>query len=145
MKYRMTRNQSKAFLAEKANQLYTHEISFDEYKAIEIEYIPLDLTIYTNIKPETEEKINLLFTEEDTDKHGNYMLRGFTYHAVSEMDMLNLHYGDYSKSLNFWAYNDEEMLLYTYCEGDTTLKLFVKREIYEAEKAEYLRWYKEET
>ena len=97
------------------------------------------------VKRETAKWINLLFDEETQDRNGNYMLRGFTRIEMSEVSLLKLSFGDYSRSsLNFWAYNDEELLLYTFCEGDTTLTIFTDPEIYKVNKSAMLRWYKEE-
>ena len=47
-------------------------------------------------------------------------------------------------AISFYAYNDEEMLIYTFTEGDTTLQLFNDREKYEAEKQDMYNFYKAE-
>ena len=143
MEYTMPRNEAQKFLEEQANRLHKGEISYEDYKAIEIKYTPLDLTTY-NLPTEIERWINALFTEETTDRNGNYMLCGFTHHEIAEMRVLHLHSGDYSRSLSGWAYNDEYKLIYTYCEGDTTLKIFDNEEDYLKEKSETLRWYHDE-
>ena len=140
-KFTMKRNDVKEFLREQVDRCYNGEISWDDYFAIEIEYEPLNLENYPAIKPETAKWINILFNEETADRKGNYMLRGFTHYEGKEIDFLHLSYGDYSGGLNFWAYNDEEMLLYTFCEGDTTLTLFNNPKFYKGNKAEMLRWY----
>ena len=144
MEYTMTRKEAKTFLADQANRYWTGEISWSDYKAIEIKYTPLDLTAYPSITSETEKWINILFNEESEDRKGRYMLRGFTRIEAREMEVLHLHYGDYSRCLSFWAYNDDEFLIYTFCEGDTTLQMFPTREEYEAEKERTLTWYREE-
>ena len=69
------------------------------------------------------------------------MLRGFTRCEGAEMNKLGLSYGDGGDALSFYAYNDPEMLVYTYCEGDTTLKIFNDKAEYETEKAENSNWY----
>jgi len=108
-----------------------------------VEILPFDLRRF-NLDPETEKWINILFKEETTDHNGNYMLRGFTRHEMEEVNHLNAHYGDYANAYSFYAYNDKERLIYTYCEGDTTLALFETEEVYSKAKAETQQWYKEE-
>lgn len=103
----------------------------------------LNLSKY-DLPTEIEKWINILFSEETTDKHGHYMLRGFTQFEGTEMRLLHLHSGEYSRSLSGWAYNNEYKLLYTYCEGDTTLQMFDNEEDYLKEKRETLRWYHED-
>lgn len=144
-KLRMTRNEYKDYMKKCVARIYNSNdtYSWDDYKKEDVEIIPLDLSAYPAIKKETEKWINTLFDEEDEDRNGNYMLRGCTRQEGTEVSVLNLSYGDYSDSINFWAYNDEEMLLYTFCEGDTTLTLFTNRETYEKEKTETEKWYEE--
>lgn len=144
MKYTMSRNEAKSFLREKANEYSLGRLSWDEFKAIEIEYTPLDLSAFP-VKTETAEWINNLFDEETEDKHGNYMLRGFTYQSVFEKEKLGCTYGDAGcDCLNYYAFNDAEMLLFTFCEGDTTLTLFTDPQKYQEEKAKTEKWYREE-
>ncbi len=84
-----------------------------------------------------------LFTEVDEQCTEHLLLRSRAYHPVAEMQVLNCHYGDYSQgSLNFWAYNNEEMMLYTYCEGDTTLSLYKTKEEYQKAYNEAYEFYK---
>lgn len=142
----MTKNEYKEFLKECANKYWTvpeyNKKEMDaELDAVEI--LPFDLQRF-NLDPETEKWINLLFKEETTDRNGNYMLRGFTYYEREEVNHLNAHYGDYANAYSFYAYNDKENFIYTYCEGDTTLTLFETEEIYSKAKAETQQWYKEE-
>lgn len=142
----MTKNDYKEYMKQCANKIYTvPEYSLEQYgKDLDaVEILPLDLAKY-NLSPEIEKWINKLFDEEDTDRNGNYMLRGFTRHEAAEMKVLGLSYGDYANAYSFYAYNDEEWLIYTYCEGDTTLTLFETVEDYEREKRNTQEWYKEE-
>lgn len=141
----MARNDAKEYMQEQANRYYKGELSWDDYKGIKIEFIPLDLTGYPAIKPETAKWLNILFDEETTDRKGNYMLRGFTYRSAQEKEALGCTYGDAGcDSVSYYAYNDAEQLIYTYCEGDTTCTLFSDKEKYLEEKAEAARWYREE-
>ena len=144
MKYKMKRNEWKQFLSEQANLYYKGKLSWKEYMDLEVEYIPLDLTAY-KLSPEIIKSLNILFTEEDTSRNGNLLLRGFSQRdGITEINLLNLHYGEYSRSLNYWAFNDEAKLLFTYCEGDTTCELFSTKELYLKAKTETEKWYKEE-
>jgi hypothetical protein len=121
------------------NDTYSWEDYNRDFDAIE--FIPLDLSAYPQLSSEIITWINKLFTEETTDRNEKYMLRGFTRWEGVEMNKLGLTYGDGGDALSFYAYNDQEMLVYTYCEGDTTLKIFNDKAEYEAEKAENSNWY----
>lgn len=142
----MTKNEYQAFLKECVGKYWTvpgynKKEMDDEFDAVEI--LPFDLQRF-NLDPETEKWINILFNEETIDRNGNYMLRGFTCHEMEEVNRLNVHYGDYANTYSFYAYNDKERLIYTYCEGDTTLTLFETAEAYAKAKQETHDWYKEE-
>ena len=140
MKYKMHRNDANKFL-----QSLVDQGKWDEFREVEIEYIPLDLSAYPQLKPETAKWINILFKEETTDRNGNYMLRGFTYTSAKEKELLNCKYGDAGcDTASYYAYNDEELILFTYCEGDTTCTLFSDKAKYLEEKAETEKWYREE-
>ena len=145
-KLRMTRNEYKEYLKKCVSRAYdpNDSFTFKDYHKINVEIIPLDLSAYPNIKEKTKEHINKLFDEETTDKNGNYMLRGFHGDSIRmwnyEKEVLGLycHYGFYYAGC---GWNDEEMLLYTFCEGDTTLTLFNDRSLYEKEKEETERFF----
>ena len=146
MKKVMKKNEYKAYLKECASRFYTESTYTKEQYEEDldnVEIVSLDLSNYPAIKKETAEWINKLFDEEDVDRKGNYMLRGFTRCEGAEMKFLGLTYGDYANAYSFYAYNDKERLIYTYCEGDTTLKPFATQEEYEKEKTETREWYKE--
>lgn len=90
--------------------------------------------------------IPALFQEETMDRSGNKMLRGFyntgsRWTEISEVNAMHMHFGDYSENCHGWAYSDEQLLLYTYCEGDTTLTLFNDKMKYHAQKREYQLFY----
>ena len=146
MKITINRNENHDILQQFIKRIYDPADSFSwkDYKELEIEFIPLDLSAFPQLKTETATWIDKLFSEETTNRNGDYMLRGFTRMEAKEMELLDLHYGDYSDCLNFWAYNDFEYLLYTFCEGDTTLTIYPDKETYSEGKAETLRWYREE-
>ena len=142
----MTRNEYQKYMRECADKIYTVPgYTMADYKREldEVKILPLDLQRY-NLSPETEKWINILFNEEDEDRNGNYMLRGFARNESMEMTKLDLSYGDYANTYSFYAYNDDQRLIYTYCEGDTTLKMIETVEAYEKEKAETCEWYEEQ-
>lgn len=141
----MTRNEYNEFCKECASKLYnTPGYSMADFKkdTDAVTIIPLDLSKYTEITDETKKWINALFSEEDTNRDGNYMLRGFTHREYAEAEKLNIVPEIYS-NYSWHGVNDKEMLIYTYCEGDTTLTIFDDREKYDKEKAKTIKWYKE--
>ena len=143
----MSRVDAEKYKSELASRYWNGFISFKKYNELydEIELIPYDLTQFPSLTENTIIWINKLFDKApETSRRGNFMLRGFTRAEGAEMRILGLKYGDYADALNFYAYNDDEMLLYTFCEGDTTLELFSTREAYEKEKETTRQWYKEE-
>ena len=143
MKAIVKRNEYRKFMTECIDKVYKGELSFREYMNMEIVFEPIDFTDYPAITTETRQYIEKLFTEEDTDRKGEPILRGFTRHEYAEMKWLGMNYGEYSNAYSMWGFNDTEMLIYTYTEGDTTLKMYKDRETYDSEKAETERWYKE--
>lgn len=144
---KMTKNEFKEF-QKKCAERFWNEPGYGkkemdaELDAVEI--IPLDFSAYPQIDEETGKWINALFSEEDKDRKGNYMLRGFTRHEMAEVEKLGLYYGDYADAYSFYAFNDTKMLLYTYCEGDTTLKIFSDKGKYDEAVADELAWWKEQ-
>lgn len=109
----------------------------DEY---EIE--PLDLSSYA-LKEITKKIANEYFTEETTDSTGNYMLRG---HWLSDMSYQFAYTCEFKlcvvDSYSSYAYSDEQMVTFTYCEGDITLTPFADREKYEESKKSIINFYK---
>ena len=110
----------------------------------EYEIIPLDLSEY----PLNEDTVRIAdknFTKETTDRNGNYMLTGHWWSDLSyafakkcKFDLVQV--DGYSS----YAYSDEHMALFIYTEGDIYLTLFTDREKYEKEKADTIKFYKEE-
>lgn len=141
----MTRNEYKEYMRKLASKVhkdskYTIAMYKADLDAVTID--PLDLKRFSQIKPSTRKIIDALFDEEDHDRDGNYMLRGFTNHEASEVQKLNCKYGDYANAYSFYAHNDEELLIYTYCEGDTTLTLYPNKESYDIGYKKTYDWYK---
>ena len=83
-KLKMTRNEYHKYLQKCVSRAYDpHDsYSFEDYWKEDIEIIPLDLSAYPQIKEDTAKYINVAFDKEDTDKNGNYMLRG----CIKEME-----------------------------------------------------------
>lgn len=144
MKHVIKRKDYHKFLNECIDKCYKGTMSWKDYKTMEIEFEPIDFTPYPAISSETRSWIEKLFYDEDTDRNGNYMLRGHTYHEYQEKMALNMEIGDGGNGYSWWAFNDTEMLIYTYCEGDTTLTLLKDREAYEREKERARVFYTEE-
>lgn len=145
---KMTKNEYKKFVEECANRYWKEDgYTWDNYNkdCDSVEILPPDLSKFEQLTTETKKWINILFTEEDEDGRKNFMMRGFTRNEWMEMQKLGLSYGDYGRDgLSFWAYNNTEYLIYTYCEGDTTLTILPDKESYEKEYNHTLNWYKEE-
>ena len=136
-------------------QLIAKKISRNDYYRViseigriptkgEYEILPLDLAAYS-LNEGTIRIANAYFTEETTDKKGNYMLRGH---------WLNDRCYEFAKKCKFdltqvdgysaYAFSDDQMAIFTYTEGDIYLTLFTDKEKYELEKTETIRFYKEE-
>jgi len=144
---KMTREQAEDYRNELVDKYYKREISWEKYNEEydKVELLPYDLSAFPILKSETIDWINKLFLKPaETSKRGNFMLRGFTRVEGAEMRVLGLKYGDYADAYSFYAYNDEELIMYEYTEGDTTLQLFPNKESYEKEKQATHDWYKEE-
>ena len=144
---KMNRAEAEKYKDELVNKYWNKTISYKKYCELwdAIELKPYDLTPFPQLTEDTVEWINKMFQKDfETDRNGNQMLRGFTRCEGIEVACLNLHYGDYADAISFYAYNDEEMLIYTFTEGDTTLHIFNDKEKYEAEKESMYNWYKQE-
>lgn len=110
----------------------------------EYEILDLDLSAY-HLNEDTVRIANKNFMEETTNRNGNYMLSGhwysdlcYAFASKCKFDLVQVN--GYSS----YAYSDEQMAVFTYCEGDITLTPFTDKAEYEKEKAETIRFYKEE-
>ena len=115
-------------------------------KKVENEYeiVALDLSAYP-LNEDTKRIADANFMEETEDRNGNYMLCG---HWMSDLSY------QFAKKCKFdlvqvdgyssYAYSDEQMAVFTYCEGDITLTLFTDKAKYETEKERMIKFYKEE-
>lgn len=145
MKHKMKRNNWLKYLQKCIARAYDPNDSYSwaDYEKEEVEFIPLDLSAFPRITTETGKMLNKLFTEETTSRTGKYMLKAHSYSPLTEMDYLHCRYYD-GDSAHCWGYNDEELLIYEYCEHDTYCTVFKDRESYETGKADMIRWWKEE-
>lgn len=123
------------------------EVAKGNYDALkeDIVILPFDLSEYPQITERTAKWIQALFSYDDVDRNGYRMLTGDCRHAsgpYGECQKLNCecHMVDGYRTYGF---NDEEMMVYTYCEHDTTLKMFNDKAAYEKEKADTIKFYKE--
>lgn len=148
-KIRCTRNEMHKILTKAVSDCYAGKMTMQEYNALEFDIIPIDFSRFPRLKAETAEYINKEFDEETTDRNGNFMLRGRVYDNLAlwyrDKEKLNLNYAPYGFYYSGFGFNDEELLIYTWCEGDTTVTLFEDKETYLRERAETEKWYEENT
>lgn len=89
--------------------------------------------------------VNLNFIEETTNRNGEYMLRGLwasdlCYQFAKKCKFTLVQVDGYSA----YAYSDEQMAIFTYCERDITLTPYTNKEDYEKAKENIIKFYKEE-
>ena len=109
----------------------------------EYEILPLDLSAYS-LNAITQRIADKNFMEETEDKNGNYMLQGHWWSDLCYQFALQCGFKLYQiDGYSAYAFSDEQMAVFTYCEGDIYLTPFTDREKYEKEKADTIRFYKE--
>lgn len=109
----------------------------------EYEIADLDLSAYS-LNEDTKRIANVNFMKETEDRNGNYMLSGHWFSDLSyqfaekcKFDLIQV--DGYSS----YAYSDEQMAVFTYCEGDISLTLFTDKAKYETKKASTIKFYEE--
>ena len=109
----------------------------------EYELIPLDLSKY-HLSEDTKRIANANFMEETEDRNGFYMLSG---HWMSD---LSYQFAEKCKfdlvlvdGYSAYAYSDEQMAVFVYCEGDITLTPFENEADYLAEKESTIQFYED--
>ena len=146
-KIKCKRNEMHEILKKAVSDCYEGKMTWEEYGKLEFDIVPLDFSEFPTVKESTAKYINVAFDREDIDKNGNYMLRGFIGDNLkkwyAEKEKLNLDYVPYGFYYSGFGFNDEEMIIYTWCEGDTTLTLFNDRETYQKEREETEKWFEE--
>ena len=110
----------------------------------EYEIADLDLSAY-KLSETTARIANVNFMEETENRNGEYMLSGhwmsdLCYQFAEKCKFDLTHVDRYSA----YAYSDEQMAVFTYCEGDITLTPYTNRESYEREKERTIKFYEEE-
>lgn len=110
----------------------------NEYKIAD-----LDLSIYP-LNEDTKRIANVNFMKETENRNGNYMLSGhwlsnlcYQFAQKCKFDLVQI------DAYSSYAYSDEQLAVFTYCEGDIYLTLFTDKAKYEAEKARIIKFYKE--
>ena len=110
----------------------------------EYEIADLDLSAY-KLSETTARISNANFMEETENRNGEYMLSGhwmsdlsYAFAKKCKFDLVQV--DGYSS----YAYSDEQMAVFTYCEGDITLTPYTNKESYEREKERTIKFYKEE-
>lgn len=111
--------------------------------ANEYDILPLDLSAY-KLSEVTQRIADINFNCETEDKNGNYMLTGhwlsdlcYQFAEKCKFDLVQI------DAYSSYAYSDEQLAVFTYCEGDIYLTLFTDKAKYEAEKARIIKFYKE--
>lgn len=104
--------------------------------------LDLDLSKY-HLRDITRKVVNNNFMEETVNRNGDYMLSGHW--------LANLSYSFADKcgfdltvvdSYSAYAFSDEQMAVFTYCEGDINFTPFTDMESYLKEKKETIDFYK---
>lgn len=109
----------------------------------EYDIADLDLSAYP-LNEDTKRIANVNFMEETKDRNGNYMLSGhwmsdLSYQFAKKCKFDLVQVNGYSS----YAYSDEQMAVFTYCEGDIYLTLFTDKAKYKAEKERTIKFYEE--
>lgn len=103
--------------------------------------LDLDLSKY-HLRDITRKVVNNNFMEETVNRNGDYMLSGHW--------LANLSYSFADKcgfdltvvdSYSAYAFSDEQMAVFTYCEGDINFTPFADMESYLKEKKETIDFY----
>lgn len=113
-------------------------------KEDEYDILPLDLRKY-HLSETTQRIANANFMEETENRYGDYMLSG---HWLSDLSWQFAQKCDFEyhqpNAYNAFAFSDEQMAVFTYCEGDICLTPYTDKESYEKEKQETIEFYKEQ-
>ena len=109
----------------------------------EYDIADLNLSVYP-LNEDTKRIANVNFMEETEDRNGNYMLSGhwmsdLSYQFAKKCKFDLVQVNGYSS----YAYSDEQMAVFTYCEGDIYLTLFTDKAKYKAEKERTIKFYEE--
>lgn len=93
----------------------------------------------------TKRIVNANFMHETTDRHNEYMLTGHWFDNLSyqfaERCNFTLEMMSYYSA---YAFSDEQLALFTYCEGDITFSPYKDKNLYKKRKKEMIRFYNKE-
>ena len=105
--------------------------------------LDLDLSKY-HLREITQKDVNNNFMEETVNRNGDYMLSGHWWanlsYSFADKCGFDLTVVD---SYSAYAFSDEQMAVFTYCEGDINFTPFADMESYLKEKKETIKFYKE--
>lgn len=104
--------------------------------------LDLDLSKY-HLREITQKVVNNNFMEETVNRNGDYMLSGHWWanlsYSFADKCGFDLTVVD---SYSAYAFSDEQMAVFTYCEGDINFTPFADMESYLREKKETIKFYK---
>ena len=104
--------------------------------------LDLDLSKY-HLREITQKVVNNNFMEETVNRNGDYMLSGHWWanlsYSFADKCGFDLTVVD---SYSAYAFSDEQMAVFTYCEGDINFTPFADKESYLKEKKETIKFYK---
>jgi hypothetical protein len=104
--------------------------------------LDLDLSKY-HLRDITRKVVNNNFMEETVNRNGDYMLSGHWWtnlsYSFADKCGFDLTVVD---SYSAYAFSDEQMAVFTYCEGDINFTPFTDMESYLKEKKETIDFYK---
>jgi len=104
--------------------------------------LDLDLSKY-HLREITQKVVNNNFMEETVNRNGDYMLSGHWWanlsYSFADKCGFDLTVVD---SYSAYAFSDEQMAVFTYCEGDINFTPFADMESYLKEKKETIKFYK---
>lgn len=104
--------------------------------------LDLDLSKYY-LREITQKVVNNNFMEETVNRNGDYMLSGHWWanlsYSFADKCGFDLTVVD---SYSAYAFSDEQMAVFAYCEGDINFTPFADMESYLKEKKETIKFYK---
>lgn len=104
--------------------------------------LDFDLSKY-HLRDITRKVVNNNFMEETVNRNGDYMLSGHWWanlsYSFADKCGFDLTVVD---SYSAYAFSDEQMAVFTYCEGDINFTPFADMESYLKEKKETIKFYK---
>ena len=140
---KMTHNEYAKYCRE-AMEKYWNSGSFKDFKKDikDIEVIPYELSEYPKLSEESKNGINALFAEEDVDKNGKRLFKGFCNTEIiwKVRERLGIHVkeGNY---ISGYGVNNDEYLILSWCEGDIFLQVFSTEDEFRKEDASCREFY----